>query len=82
MSKIKRIINYMQAENENGLPGAFALLDDTRKRYAKYLVARYRYPVRIALQTAYINGYDIWPYDYRTRGLVHEGTPREAFGIW
>lgn len=89
MSTTRRAFNFLAAcigdgglpPSDGGLQRAWALLSKPRKRYARYLVERYAYPVRIALQTAYINGFDRWPYDYRIRKCVLDETDPKTFGF-
>ena len=64
-----------------GLSGVLVLLSKARKRYARYLVERYGYPVRLAIQHAYIFGFDAWPYDYRTDTCVREERSARSFGF-
>ncbi len=77
-----RLIKYIRADKAGGLNACYNLLSKTRKKYVRYLVARYGYPVRIAVQRAYIFGFDAWPYDYRAGHIEHETMAREYFGKW
>ena len=63
------------------LGGVWELLSKARKRYARYLVERYGYPVRLAIQHAYVFGFDAWPYDYRADTCVREERSARSFGF-
>lgn len=54
---------------------------DNERRYARYLVKRYGYTVKMAIQTSYILGFDEWPYDYRLRKVVREERTADSFGF-
>lgn len=78
MKTITRASKYLKAGNLNN---RWNMLSKVRKRYAKYLVKNYGYPVMIAIQQSYILGYDTWHYDYRSRECVHESRTRGSFGF-
>ena len=79
--QISKSAAYLNAEKAQGLNGVYNLLDAAQKRYAKHLVSFYGWPVRNALQQAYIFGYDAWAYDYHTRYVVKEIRPASYFGF-
>lgn len=54
------------------LPAQWQLLTTWRKAYASHLVSDYRTPVRIAIQRAYIFGFDAYAYDYRSGETVRD----------
>ena len=58
----------------------WGLLCKWRKRYARYLVEKYAYPVNVAIERAYIFGFDSWAYDYRAGKPVRETRSRRSFG--
>lgn len=78
MKTTTRAFKYLKAGNLNN---RWNMLSKVRKRYANYLVKQYGYPVVIAIQQAYIFGYDAWPYDYHSRECVHESCTRGSFGF-
>lgn len=75
-SNVSRAKRYVEA---NDLNERWGLLCKWRKRYARYLVRKYGYTVHMAVQRAFIFGYDPWPYDYREMRCVMEETPRSRF---
>lgn len=89
MKTTSRAFKYLAAcIGEGGLPvseGAllrtWGMLSKPRKRYASYLVKRYGYPVRFAIQQSYIHGFDSWPYDYREHHMVRETAEPKQFGF-
>lgn len=89
MKSTTRAFKYLAASiGEGGLPQSagsltrtWSLLSKPRKRYASYLVRRYAYPVHMAIQRAYIFGFDHWPYDYRAKQCVRDDTNPKRFGF-
>lgn len=89
MRTTTRAFKYLAASiGEGGLPQSegsltrtWALLSKPRKRYARYLVERYAYPVQMAIQRAYLQGFDRWPYDHRARRCVRDETDPRSFGF-
>lgn len=79
MDSITRMAKYLKAKTT---ADRWALLSKPRRRYARHLVEDYGYAVAIAIQTAYIFGYQAWQYDYRAGGaLVREGRTAASFGF-
>ena len=78
MKASTRALKYVKAGN---LVGRWRLLSKARKAYAKYLVERYGYTAHMAIQSAYIFGYDPYPYDHRARRCVMEEFEPEHFGL-
>ena len=76
--RLTKTMVYLRAKT---LSNRWQLLNDEQKKYAAYLVKTYGYPVMIAVQQAYLIGYDSWPYDYKAGHVVTEATPRETFGF-
>lgn len=70
---------YMEAYKEGGDAAVRDLMDDEQLRYAEYLMTAHGWDEYMALQRAYIWGYDPQPYDYSVRGPVDETEPRSAF---
>lgn len=89
MKTTTRAFKYLAARTgEEGLPQSagsltrtWNLLSKPRKRYASYLVRRYAYPVNMAIQRAYIFGFDSWPYDHRVKRCVRDDTDPRRFGF-
>lgn len=87
MNESSRAFRYLAASGGNGAreSGALAriwgLLSRPRKRYAAYLVKKYAYPAKLAIQRAYIHGFDRWPYDYRNGHIVMEEAEPSSFGF-
>lgn len=54
---------------------------DNEKRYARYLVERYGYTVKMAIQTSFVHGFNAWPYDYRLGKVVREERTSDSFGF-
>lgn len=82
MKRETRLLRYGKAVNIGGINEAYKLLNKTRKNYARYLVETYGYPVNIAIQSAYVFGFDNYPYDYRSKCPTREKRTRESFGRW
>lgn len=66
---------------KKSLAKRFSLLNAKEKGYASYLVRRYGYPVSIAIQRAYVFGFDAFPYDYRTGRATTEALTAADFGM-
>ena len=75
-NRLEKAARYIAAGNLNG---TYRLLNPSEKKYTRYLVTRYAYPVKLAIQTAYIIGFDKWPYDYRAGVAVREDRARGEF---
>lgn len=78
-SRAKKMMRYVKAKT---LADKFNLLDETRKKYVRYLVSKYGYTVKIAIQQAYLFGFDVWPYDNRTKRPTRETIDASYFGEW
>lgn len=76
MKRSTREIKFMQART---LKNQWALLSKPRRQYAHYLVDRYAYPVRFAIEYAYIWGYDPYPYDHRAKTATIETDAPKSF---
>ena len=76
-----KMIEYMRAYRTGGINGTWSLLSKERKRYARYLVERYGYRVTLAIQRAYLFGFDRWPLDYRIGKCVREKRTADSFGL-
>lgn len=76
--QIGRAKSYLQAKN---LVEQWSLLSDAEKLYAMHLVENYMYPMDIAIQRAYIFGYDKHPFDYKTKEPATEMMKPEDFGL-
>lgn len=63
------------------LPRKWALLSKSEKAYARYLVEHYGYPVREAMQQAYLTGFYPWSFDYRIGKSVRETRTASSFGF-
>lgn len=81
MSMMENMNKMLQFCSKKNLAERFGLLDAKEKAYAAYLVKRYGYPVNIAIQRAYILGFDAHPYDYRTRRATTETMTATDFGM-
>lgn len=53
----------------------------TRKRYARHLVEVYGWDCRMAIQRAYIFGYDSIPYSYKEKRPILETRTKKSFGF-
>lgn len=73
-----RALKYVQAMQAGGLPKAWEGLSRPRKAYAAQLVEFFGWPVRMAVQHAYIFPYSECPYNYRTREYVHVSCNRRT----
>lgn len=51
------------------------------RNYARYLVERYGYTVKLAIQRAFTHGFDEYPFDYRSNRAVCEERTMESFGF-
>lgn len=78
MKRSTREIKFMQART---LKNQWALLSKPRRKYAHYLVDRYAYPVRFAIETAYVFGFVSFPYDYRAKRATTESRTAKSFGL-
>lgn len=78
MKTITRAEKYIKAGNLNN---QWALCSKARRAYAKHLVADYGWPVGLAVQHAYIHGYDSWAYDYRAGHAVKDERKASSFGF-
>lgn len=78
MKTTTRAGRYLKAGNINNV---WNMCSKAQKRYAAHLVSDYGYPVRIALQTAYIHGYDVFQYDYRAQSPVREQRKASYYGF-
>lgn len=76
MKAVDRASKYIGAKD---LADRWGLLCKWEKRYVKHLVKTYGYPVSIAIQHAFIFGWDKFPYDYRSGKPVVETTPKKRF---
>ena len=76
MKPSTRTIKYLKART---LVKQWALLSKPRKKYAAHLVRRYAYPVRLAVQQAYIWGYNPYPYDHRAKAATTETDAPKSF---
>lgn len=81
MKAITRTEKYMKALMDGRELGVWRLMSKARKKYARYLVENYGYSVHMAIQRAYIWGFDSWPYDYRNSCPVQETRTRASFGF-
>lgn len=82
MKTTTRAFRYLKAaQGPHSLSESWKLLSKPRRRYARYLVERYGYPVKLAIQQAYIFGFDAWPYDYRAGRSVREERTAKDFGL-
>lgn len=72
------MMTYIDAHNING---RFNLLKKDGKRYVKYLVSEYGYPVSVAIEQTFLTGYNRWPYNYKTKRVERESIPSEYFGF-
>lgn len=78
MKTITRAERYVRAGNINN---QWALCSKARKAYARHLVADYGWPVGLAIQHAYIHGYDQWTFDYHEGRTVRDGRKASSFGF-
>ena len=67
-----RAARYLEA---GSMPAQWALLSSPRRAYAAHLVRDYGTPVRIAIEHAYIFGFDPYAYDYRAGKSVRDQWP-------
>lgn len=81
MKATTKATKYARAYVTGGLPATWQMLSKNQKSYARYLVRAYGYPVSIAIQRAYIFGYDVYPYDYRAGTNVPEKLTPAALGF-
>lgn len=77
-TKIDKLARYLGASN---LKSRWDLLNENQRIYAYYLVHRYGYRVEMAVQRAYLHGYDSWPYNYKLGHPVREPRSREFFNL-
>lgn len=83
MKTTTRAFRYLKAaQGPHSLSESWKLLSKPRRRYARYLVERYGYPVKLAIQQAYIFGFDAWPYLIVTGVLLLIGIGAIAYGIY
>lgn len=73
-----KMARYLSAES---LAERWSLLNEHQRIYAYYLVSRYGWRVKLAVQRAYIHGYTNWPYDYKMGHPVREPRSREFFNL-
>lgn len=78
MKASTRTIKYIRARK---LTDKWALLSKGCKRYVAYLVKTYGYPVKVAIQQAYLFGFTSFPYDYRTGVCLVEPLSPTTFGF-
>lgn len=78
MKNITRTGKYLKART---LVNQWALCSKARKAYAKHLVTDYGWPVKMAVQHAYIFGYDKWTFDYRSNCAVVDSRSASSFGF-
>lgn len=76
-----RVAKYIKALCEGREAAVWDIMSKPRRRYARYLVERYGYTTHMALQVAYIHGFDEWPYDYRSHSCAREGRAAKSFGF-
>lgn len=76
--KINKIARYFSADN---LASRWDLLNENQRIYAYYLVHRYGWRVKMAMEWAYLHGYDNWPYNYKLGHPVREPRSREFFNL-
>ena len=84
-SKRERELAYAKAcgsavDEGGALAACWALCGEADRRYARHLVERYGYDAKLAVQVAYINGYDPHSFDYRVGRAVAEERGPESFG--
>lgn len=80
-SNMSKSAKYLKAFREGGNNEAWNLLNKAQKKYAEHLVSKWAYDTELAIQCAYIWGYDKHPYDHRAQEVVEETMPMEAFGF-
>lgn len=73
-----KMARYLSAKN---LAERWSLLNEDQRIYAYYLVFRYKWRVKLAVQRAYLNGYTSWPYNYKLGHVVSEPRSREFFNL-
>lgn len=73
-----KMARYLSAES---LFERWSLLSEDQRIYAYYLVYRYGWKVKLAIQRAYLHGYTSWPYNYKLGHVVSEPRPREFFNL-
>lgn len=78
MKTMTRTRRYVEARD---LVGRWRLLSKQRRHYARHLVEGYGYPVMVAVQVAYIHGFDPFPYDYRAGKSAREVREPSDFGF-
>lgn len=78
MTHIDKMLNLCR---QKSLAERFSLLNAEEKKYVSYLIKRYGYPVNIAIQRAYVFGFDAFPYDYRTGRATTETLTAANFGM-
>lgn len=76
----RRITRGIKMVKAKTLDDKWALLSRADKRYASHLVRDLGWPVRIAIEHAYIIGFDCWTYDFRLRKSVRETCKASRFG--
>ena len=81
MSTMTHIDKTLKLCRKKCLAERFSLLSKKEKAYAAYLIRRYGYPVNIAIQRAYVFGFDAFPYDYRTNHATTETLAAADFGM-
>lgn len=64
-----------------GLQAVWCHLSKGERRYARHLVESYGYRADIAIQQAYIFGFDPYPFNYRKDRMETETMTREQFGL-
>jgi hypothetical protein len=67
---------YLKSKDLNEKWG---LLCKWRRRYASHLVRDFGYSVEVAIQQAYLFGYQPWQYDHRSGRPVMETVPKSRF---
>lgn len=62
---------------------AWGRLSEAETTYARYLMERYKYDEAVAIETAFVRGWDSQPYDYnREKPIpIMETRARETFGF-
>lgn len=86
MKTITRTGKYLHAVAEGRKDGTelvktWALCSKARKRYARHLVEVYGWDARMAIQRAYIFGYDFMPYNYKEKCPIMETRTKKSFGF-
>lgn len=57
------------------------IMSSAERSYARYLVKRYAYTAKMAIQRAFIFGFDARPYDYRNDTITRETASAAVFGF-